>query len=390
MYHNYKGTFSMVLMALVDASYCFTVIDVGSYGSSSDGGIFSKSCFGRSIAEGTLNIPPRKSFPGAENNEKLPHVIDGVMYHNYKGTFSMVLMALVDASYCFTVIGSYGSSSDGGIFSKTCFGRSLAEGTLNLPPRKSLAEGTLNLPPRKSLAEGTLNLPPRKSLAEGTLNLPPRKSLAEGKLNLPPRKSLAEGPLNLPPRKSLAEGPRNLPPRKSFPGAENNEKLPYVIDGVMYHNYKGTFSMVLMALVDASYCFTVIDVGSYGSSSDGGISSKSFFGRSLAEGTLNLPPRKSLAEGTLNLTPRKSLAEGKLNLPPRKSLAEGKLNLPPRKSLAEGKLNLPPRKSLAEGTLNLPPRKSLPGAENNEKLPHVIVGDEAFPMKPNLMRPYPG
>ena len=77
MYHNYKGTFAMVLMALVDASYCFTVIDVGSYGSSSDGGIFSKSCFGISLAEGTLQLPPCKSLPGADNNEKLPHVIVG-------------------------------------------------------------------------------------------------------------------------------------------------------------------------------------------------------------------------------------------------------------------------------------------------------------------------
>ena len=40
--------------------------------------------------------------------------------------------------------------------------------------------------------------------------------------------------------------------------------------------------------------------------------------------------------------------------------------------------------------LNLPADKILPGAAELGPLPHVIVGDEAFPIKRNLMRPYSG
>lgn len=43
-------------------------------------------------------------------------------------------------------------------------------------------------------------------------------------------------------------------------------------------------------------------------------------------------------------------------------------------------------KRLMEGNLNMPPPKRLPGS--NVILPHVIIGDEAFPLTTFLMRPY--
>ena len=44
--------------------------------------------------------------------------------------------------------------------------------------------------------------------------------------------------------------------------------------------------------------------------------------------------------------------------------------------------------SLEDSSLNIPPPCVVSGSE--VELPHVIIGDEAFPMRPYLMRPYPG
>ena len=46
-------------------------------------------------------------------------------------------------------------------------------------------------------------------------------------------------------------------------------------------------------------------------------------------------------------------------------------------------------KALASNSLSLPPARPLPGI-NSQNVPYVIVGDAAFPLKPNMMRPYPG
>lgn len=72
-YFNYKHTFSIVLLALVDADYKFTYIDVGCNGRVSDGGVFKNSSLFKGIESNTLLIPPAEPLP--ERVKNVPYVI---------------------------------------------------------------------------------------------------------------------------------------------------------------------------------------------------------------------------------------------------------------------------------------------------------------------------
>jgi hypothetical protein len=56
-YYNYKGGYSIVLMAACDAEYNFTFIDIGAYGKQNDAKTFSDSCFGKQIINNPLRFP---------------------------------------------------------------------------------------------------------------------------------------------------------------------------------------------------------------------------------------------------------------------------------------------------------------------------------------------
>ena len=76
-FHNYKGFFSVVLMAVVDANYIFRVVDVGGYGSGNDSGILWASEFGQALAEERLDLPDAEPLPGADHLGPVPYVFIG-------------------------------------------------------------------------------------------------------------------------------------------------------------------------------------------------------------------------------------------------------------------------------------------------------------------------
>lgn len=63
---NYKGYFSIVLMAVSDADGCFLTIDVGEYGRNSDGRALKERNFGKRLVNGTLDLPEPSPLPGQD------------------------------------------------------------------------------------------------------------------------------------------------------------------------------------------------------------------------------------------------------------------------------------------------------------------------------------
>lgn len=75
MYFNYKHFYSIVLQAVVDANYRFTIIDVGGYGKQSDGGTFRSSDMYELLKNKQLNIPLNEYLPST--NTLVPFVFIG-------------------------------------------------------------------------------------------------------------------------------------------------------------------------------------------------------------------------------------------------------------------------------------------------------------------------
>nr|XP_042912311.1 protein ANTAGONIST OF LIKE HETEROCHROMATIN PROTEIN 1-like [Parasteatoda tepidariorum] len=74
-YYCYKDYFSTVLLALVDANYCFITVDVGSYGKGGDSTIFQRSNLNKNLQPGTITLPKPKNLPGTKT--LCPHVFVG-------------------------------------------------------------------------------------------------------------------------------------------------------------------------------------------------------------------------------------------------------------------------------------------------------------------------
>lgn len=73
VYYNYKTRQSIILMVVCDANYIFTAVDIGAFGSRSDGGVFAGSGFGRKVLSSELNLPLPATLP--ETNTIIPYFL---------------------------------------------------------------------------------------------------------------------------------------------------------------------------------------------------------------------------------------------------------------------------------------------------------------------------
>ncbi|KAL1260094.1 hypothetical protein QQF64_007921 [Cirrhinus molitorella] len=97
LYFNYKGTHSIVLLAVCDAQYKFTMVDIGAYGRESDGGknltsaqrVYNyRHCRARRIIENSFGIMASRFWilgrPIESSVEKAVNIVQAcVALHNY-------------------------------------------------------------------------------------------------------------------------------------------------------------------------------------------------------------------------------------------------------------------------------------------------------------------
>lgn len=69
------GNNSVVLLAIADAHCRFLAVDIGAYGSFSDGGVLRASALGQQLKNGTLELPEPSMLPNS--NILAPHVLIG-------------------------------------------------------------------------------------------------------------------------------------------------------------------------------------------------------------------------------------------------------------------------------------------------------------------------
>jgi hypothetical protein len=71
-FYNYKGTFSIVLLAIVDANYNFIFVNTGCQGRISDGGVFRNTSVYRKLMNNSLHLPQDTQLPG--RTKEIPYV----------------------------------------------------------------------------------------------------------------------------------------------------------------------------------------------------------------------------------------------------------------------------------------------------------------------------
>lgn len=67
-YYNYKGFYSIIMLALVDANYKFMYVDVGSYGADSDAGVFRHCGLFHALEQDKAGLPLSEPLPDGETD----------------------------------------------------------------------------------------------------------------------------------------------------------------------------------------------------------------------------------------------------------------------------------------------------------------------------------
>ena len=73
--YDYKGHFSVIMLALVDANYKFMYVTVGASGRASDGGVCQRYGLKVALEQDQLSIPPSAALPFS--NRECPYVVEG-------------------------------------------------------------------------------------------------------------------------------------------------------------------------------------------------------------------------------------------------------------------------------------------------------------------------
>jgi hypothetical protein len=73
LFFNYKGTFSIILLAVVDANYLFKYVHIGMQGRTCDGDVFLHGAFYNALTSIVLNVPQLSVLPG--NDTPVPYVL---------------------------------------------------------------------------------------------------------------------------------------------------------------------------------------------------------------------------------------------------------------------------------------------------------------------------
>lgn len=92
-YYNYKGTFSIVLMAVCDADYCIIYSNIGCQERISDGGVFRHTALFEKLENGTLNLPEPETLPMKKKH--IPYVFLG------DNAFPLKINMMVPYSGCY-------------------------------------------------------------------------------------------------------------------------------------------------------------------------------------------------------------------------------------------------------------------------------------------------